>query len=69
MAATHTVRIPQMGGTSSAAVATTAVETTTVATADRYLWLQVAIASALGASAAMLGTWAIVATQTLQMHF
>ena len=67
MAATHTVRVPQMARTSSTTAA--AVETTTVATADRYLWLQVGIASALGATAAMLGTWAIVATQTLQMHF
>jgi len=67
MAATHTVRIPQMAGTSSTTAA--AAETTTVATADRYLWLQVGIASALGATAAMLATWAIVATQTLQMHF
>jgi hypothetical protein len=66
MAAIHTVRVPQATRTS----ATTAVgETTGVATADRYLWLQVGIASALGASAAMLATWAIVATQTLQMHF
>jgi len=67
MAATHTVRVPQVTRTSAttAAVGTT----TTVAAADRYLWLQVGIASALGASAAMLATWAIVATQTLQMHF
>jgi hypothetical protein len=66
MAATHTVRVPQATRTS----ATAAVgETTSVATADRYLWLQVGIASALGASAAVLATWAIVATQTLQMHF
>jgi hypothetical protein len=67
MAATHTVRIPQRAGASSTTAA--AVETTGVATADRYLWLQVGIASALGATAALLGTWAIVATQTLQMHF
>jgi len=66
MAATHTVRVPQMARTSST---TADVETTTVGTADRYLWLQVGIASALGVSAAMLATWAIVATQTLQMHF
>ena len=66
MAATHTVRVPQMARTSST---TADVETTTVATADRYLWLQVGIASALGASAAMLATWAIVASQTLQTHF
>ena len=66
MAATHTVRIPQATRTSTI---TTVGEATTVAAADRYLWLQVGIASALGASAAMLATWAIVATQTLQMHF
>jgi hypothetical protein len=72
MAATHTVRIPQAtrptaavsDGTTSAAESSSGV-----ATADRWLWLQVGIAAALGASAAMLGTWAIVATQTLQMHF
>ena len=72
MAVTHTVRVPQATRTSSTTSTTsTAIvgETTAVATADRYLWLQVGIASALGATAAMLGTWAIVATQTLQMHF
>jgi len=67
MAATHTVRIPQ--ATRPSAVTADSETTTTVAAADRYLWLQVGIASALGASAAMLATWAIVATQTLQMHF
>jgi hypothetical protein len=69
MAATHTVRIPQMSGTATGIATAADVETTTVATADRALWLQVSIASALGATAAMLATWAIVATQTLQMHF
>ena len=67
MAATHTVRVPQTTRTSPTTVA---VGETAVATAqDRRLWIQVSIASALGASAAMLGTWAIVATQTLHMHF
>jgi hypothetical protein len=67
MAATHTVRVPQAMRTSP--TTTTVGETTTVATQDRGLWLQVGIASVLGATAGLLGTWAIVATQTLQMHF
>jgi hypothetical protein len=67
MAATHTVRVPQ--ATRSSVTTTVGETTTTAVAADRYLWLQVGIASALGASAAMLATWAIVATQTLQMHF
>ena len=66
MAATHTVRVPQATRTSST---TTAGETTVASAQDRLLWIQVSIAAALGASAAMLGTWAIVATQTLHMHF
>jgi len=66
MAATHTVRVPQATRTSTTTAATG--ETTTVAH-DRRLWIEVSIASALGATAALLGTWAIVATQTLQMHF
>jgi hypothetical protein len=37
--------------------------------APDHLVLQVALASGLGATLAVLGTWAIVATQTLQMHF
>jgi hypothetical protein len=67
MAATHSVRVPQVTRASS----TTAVagETTVASAQDRLLWIQVSIAAALGASAAMLGTWAIVATQTLHMHF
>jgi hypothetical protein len=67
MAATHTVRVPQTIRTSSTGVA--AGGTTAVALQDRRLWLQVGIASVLGATAGLLGTWAIVATQTLQMHF
>ncbi len=67
MAATHTVRVPQATRTSS--TTTAAGGTTAVAAQDRRLWLQVGLASAVGATAAMLGTWAIVATQTLQMHF
>ena len=66
MAATHTVRVPQATRTSTTAADAATVSATA---ADRLLWVQVAVASALGASAAMLGTWAIVATQTLQMHF
>jgi hypothetical protein len=67
MAATHTVRIPQAvrRSTTTADVG----ETTAASAHDRLLWIQVSIASALGASAALLGTWAIVATQTLHMHF
>ena len=67
MAATHTVRVPQATRTSS--TTDVAGETTAVSAQDRLLWIQVSIAAALGASAAMLGTWAIVATQTLHMHF
>ena len=67
MAATHTVRVPQATRTSSTTAATGA--TTAVSAHDRLLWIQVSVAATLGASAAMLGTWAIVATQTLHMHF
>jgi len=63
MATTHSLHVPQAAASSveGAPSSTTAV--------DRRLWLQVGIASIMGASAGLLGTWAIVATQTLQMHF
>ena len=64
MAATHSVRAAALPGTGTTAHRSTAIEP-----ADRVLWLQVSIASILGATAGLLGTWAIVATQTLQMHF
>ena len=67
MAATHTVRVPQATRTSTTTAATG--EATAASLHDRRLWIEVSIASALGATAALLGTWAIVATQTLQMHF
>jgi hypothetical protein len=67
MAATHTVRVPQ--GTRTSSTTVVAGETAVATAQDRRLWIQVSIASALGATAAILGTWAIVATQTLQMHF
>jgi len=66
MATMHSVRHPQAGRTQTAAVP---AETAAASTGDRILWLQVGIASALGATAGLLATWAIVATQTLQMHF
>jgi len=66
MAAMHSLRLPQAGRTQTAVVA---AETAAATTGDRVLWLQVGIASALGATAGLLATWAIVATQTLQMHF
>ena len=67
MATTHTLRVPQAARTSSGAVADASATTTTAS--DRLLWLQVGIATALGAGAAVLATAVIFATQTLQMHF
>jgi len=64
MATTHSLHVPQ-----AAARIVEAAPSSTTATVDRTLWLQVGIASIIGASAGLLGTWAIVATQTLQMHF
>jgi hypothetical protein len=66
MAATHTVRAAELPGTATAAPSD---RSTAIEPADRVLWLEVGIASILGATAGLLGTWAIVATQTLQMHF
>jgi len=66
MAATHTVRAAPLPGTGTTAHP---ARSTAIEPADRVLWLQVSIASILGATAGLLGTWAIVATQTLQMHF
>ena len=66
MAATHTVRATALPGTGTTAHG---ARSTAIEPADRVLWLQVSIASILGATAGLLGTWAIVATQTLQMHF
>ncbi|MDA8436583.1 MAG: hypothetical protein M0Z98_11435 [Actinomycetales bacterium] len=63
MATTHTVRIdPARPGTGS-------LEPRPFAPEDRRLWIQVTVAAALGATAGVLATWAVVATQTLQMHF
>jgi len=67
MTATHTLHVTRTSPTSSpdrtAGAAAVAVP------APDHLVLQVALASGLGATLAVLGTWAIVATQTLQMHF
>ena len=62
MATTHSLHAPQAAAriVEDASSSTTAV--------DRTLWLQVGVASVVGATAGLLGTWAIVATQTLQMH-
>ena len=65
MSASHALHVPRPGQASSPDRATAAVAT---ATPDRLV-LQVALASGLGAALAVVGTWAIVATQTLQMHF
>jgi hypothetical protein len=63
MATTHTVRVdPARPGTASP-------EPRPVASEDRRLWIQVTLAAALGATAGVLATWAVVATQTLQLHF
>ena len=66
MAATHTVRAAPLPGTGTTAHP---ARSTAIEPADRVLWLQVGIASILGATAGLLGTWAILVTQTLQMHF
>jgi hypothetical protein len=65
MAATHTVRVPQ---TSSTPLSAAPASSTKATAADRVLWLEVTAASVLGATGAVLATWAILATQTLQMH-
>jgi hypothetical protein len=62
MATTHSIHVPRP-------TARTVEDAPSSTTVDRRLWLQVGIASIIGATAGLLGTWAIVATQTLQMHF
>jgi len=63
MTTTHSIHRPR----ATARLVEDAPSSTTAV--DRTLWLQVGIASLLGATAGVLGTWAILATQTLQMHF
>ena len=61
MTTTDTLRVVPRPGSGSPAPRSAASD-------DRRLWIQVAVATVLGATAGVLGTWAVIATQTLQMH-